>query len=368
VLSSISSSSRSTPSRMVWVGALGIAAMFVAAMEVRLLARGYPTTTVDSELLWLKQRGRASQLGKDTLILVGASRMQCDIDIDALRERTKLEPVQLAIDGNSFVPILEGLAADPDIRGTVIVDFADAPIADPSHIAADSGPRSTAAAYEADFEHRRYSNVLKYETSEALLTDAVRSHLRSYAGGARPISSLTQRILSPAAKPNYAVILPDRSRLADYHLLRMPDAYYARVARTLEQDIDIEGMTYAEAEADLRSRIEALTPRTNDAYRQRISSIVAMPASIEARGGHVFFVVFPTSGFITATYERRFPRQQFWDLFAAATHSPTLHFADVPALQNFTLPDGSHLDYRDRGAFTLALADALGLRTGAPVR
>jgi hypothetical protein len=36
-----------------------------------------------------------------------------------------------------------------------------------------------------------------------------------------------------------------------------------------------------------------------------------------------------------------------------------LHFADEPALAAFHLPDDSHLDFRDKPAYTKALVDAL---------
>jgi hypothetical protein len=156
-------------------------------------------------------------------------------------------------------------------------------------------------------------------------------------------------------------------------MVKMPDFYYARTVRTLGQDVDIQsGMAYAEIDAMIQARIDALTPRANDIYLQRIASIVAMVAAIEARGGRVVFLVFPTSGFITDMHDRRFPRQQFWNNFARAVPAHATHFADVPELQKFPVPDGSHLDYRNRGAFTLALAKVLGLgasanQTGATV-
>ena len=369
MLSSTSSSNRSPPNfpwRPVWAGALAITAIFVGLMELRLLMRGFPTTSVDSELSWLRQRERASKLGERALILIGDSRMQCDIDTDVLRERTALEPVQLAIDGNSFVPVLAGLAADPNVRGTVVVSFLDEALADGAGAAADPARPDVAAAYESDFEHHRHSGALNYEASEAVLTDAIRSHLRSYADGARPITSLMKRILVPSATPHYAVVLPDRSRLIDFRMVKMPDFYYARAVRTLGQDVDIQpGMAYAEVDAMLQARIDALTPRANDAYLQRIASIVAMVAAIEARGGHVVFLVFPTSGFITSMHDKRFPRQQFWNNFASAVPAHATHFADVPHLQKFPIPDGSHVDYRSRGAFTLVLAKVLGLGASA---
>ncbi len=105
--------------------------VFVAAMEVRLAIRGIRPTAVDNDAAWIRERARASSLGDHALILIGASRMQTDIDLDVLRIRTGLEPVQLAIDASSFIPILAGLAKDPAIRGTVIVSFMDSTLTTP---------------------------------------------------------------------------------------------------------------------------------------------------------------------------------------------------------------------------------------------
>ena len=84
----------------------------IAMMEAVLSLRGFRPTAVDDEPTWILQRHRASTLGPRALILVGASRIQIGIDIDALRDVTGLEPVQLAIDGSSFTLVLKELAAD----------------------------------------------------------------------------------------------------------------------------------------------------------------------------------------------------------------------------------------------------------------
>src|SRR5262245_61597495 len=92
-------------------------------MELRLAARGIQPTAADNARLWADQRSRASRLGDRALILVGDSRMHVGIDLDTLRKMTGLEPVQLAIDASSFVPVLGGLADDPRVTGTVVVSF-----------------------------------------------------------------------------------------------------------------------------------------------------------------------------------------------------------------------------------------------------
>ena len=95
--------------------ALLLLVMFIGIVELRLGVRGFRPMRTDSEWSWVAQRARASALGERALVLVGASRMLLDIDLQVLRRETGLEPVQLAIDDSSFVPVLEDLADDPDI-------------------------------------------------------------------------------------------------------------------------------------------------------------------------------------------------------------------------------------------------------------
>ncbi|MBI1731984.1 MAG: hypothetical protein HYR49_04350, partial [Gammaproteobacteria bacterium] len=105
--------------------ALVLFLLFAAFMEARLALRGYAPTLDDTAALWIDQRSRVNRFGPRALVLTGGSRMQLAADLDVLRRETGLEPVQLAIDGSSFVPVLEELASDQSVSGTVIVDVSD---------------------------------------------------------------------------------------------------------------------------------------------------------------------------------------------------------------------------------------------------
>ncbi len=110
-----------------------------------------------------------------------------------------------------------------------------------------------------------------------------------------------------------------------------------------------------------RATIAALPTPSESLYMQRAATIEEDAAAIESRGGHVIFVVLPTSGLITEMEAKQFPRQKFWDRFVVMTHSRALHFEDVPMMKKCPVPDGSHIDYRNRGPLTVALLDALGM-------
>ena len=101
-------------------------------------------------------------------------------------------------------------------------------------------------------------------------------------------------------------------------------------------------------------------------YEASARVLAAQAAALRARGARVYFVMMPESGLVKEMDDRWFPRAQFWDRFVRLVGTPALHFEDVPAMRSLVCPDGSHLDYRERRAFTAALAEALRLAPGRP--
>ena len=79
---------------------------------------------------------------------------------------------------------------------------------------------------------------------------------------------------------------------------------------------------------------------------------------IRARGGRVVFYQSPTSGQVRDVERQMHPPALYWDRFAALAHD-TLDGLSDPALSRFDEPDYSHLDFRDKPAYTKALVGAL---------
>jgi len=336
------------------LSALFLVMLFIGLMELRLAARGFRPTATDSEWSWIVQRERASELGDRALVLIGASRVLLDVDLDVLRRATGLEPVQLAIDGSSFVPVLEDLAGDASITGTVLIGYQD-------NVIASTDGESVAAGFIAAWQrHGRAHRVPTFSSMEATLTEWLHRNVRSYADGARPITSLISRLVAPNPTPQYLLMMPDRSWLADYSKVGMPGFYYGRVERTLGETIPVtHEMTYADLDAEIRRRIDAMPTADASLVDERSRRVAAMARMIEARGGHVEVAAFPTGGLVREIDDKRYPRDKFLDRFAGIVGTKAISPADVPALAAFKCPDGSHIDRRDRAAFTAALADAL---------
>ena len=337
----------------------GVGLLFLAVvaglLEAALAARGFRPSVGDSPAVWGRERTRASEVGPDGLILVGASRSQLDIDLGVLGRVTGKHPVQLAIDGSSFLPVLADLARDDRVTGTVIVEFGGS-IPDPAH--------QDAATHYVDVWRRGRHLGARYDFAwmEGSLVDWRQGILRSYADGSGPLNALSRRVLPRTVTPQYLVTLPSGSREADYLKVDMPAFYFRRVMRNAGIDDLPDLPDYAAVNRYLSDRIQAL-PRASAAHL--VESATAMGQivrKIEARGGEVIFVMYPRSGLVRAADDVRYPRAVFWDHVVPLAGGKGLYSADEPSLRDFICPDGSHLDVRDKRRFTEALAKALESR------
>lgn len=357
------SSSEIQAPRLPWAwifgGALLMLLAYVSVSEIVLSFKGFTATVRDSQARWLTERKRAASLGNNALILIGASRIQLGLDLDVLRRKTGREPVQLAIDGSSYVPVLQGLAQDPAVTGTVVVDLMPGPVA--FGVATAGASSHFQAAYDAQqasrFQWPTYSNA------ENWLTDSVNRHYINYADGARPWDSLLNRIANPEATPQYLLTYPDRSRRADYQRVAMPGFYLARVLRHLGNPTSIDADQPPERlMKSIERHIDEINPATEIPQTQQgLHDLEAAVSVIQARGGQVILLVMPTSGLVRAADSRRFPRSAYLDKVVSNTSAKTIHWQDHPVLSGFTCPDGSHLDKRDVAAFTNAFVTASGL-------
>jgi len=362
VASSISSSERPLP-KLEWKWILGGALLALVAYgaltEVALARRGFGATVHDTQARWLKERERASALGTRALILVGASRIQLDLDLDVLRRSTGLEPVQLAIDGSSYVPVLQGLARDPSIRGTVVLDLMPGPVS----LEAESSGASHHYQTEYEALAARKMQWPTYRVSDAWMADGIRSRLINYADGGRPWDALVNRLTNASATPQYLSTLPDRSRRPDYQRVTMPDFYLSRVLRHLGNPAEIDaGQPNDRLAGQLAAYVGRLGPTPQNAQTDKgMTELERAVSAIQSRGGKVVIVTLPTSGFIQEADARRYPRPLYWDRVVATTSAHAVHWQDHPALSGFACPDGSHLDQRDVAAFTSALVAVAGL-------
>jgi hypothetical protein len=78
----------------------------------------------NSEGLWAIQRRRIDAGEGDATVIVGASRIYLDLQLDVWEKLDGKRPIQLAFEGTSPLRFMEDLAADPKFTGRLLVGIA----------------------------------------------------------------------------------------------------------------------------------------------------------------------------------------------------------------------------------------------------
>lgn len=317
-------------------------------MELALRGNGMKPQVHDTKELWAAHRARASSLGHKALILVGASRIQLGVDLKTMGSTFQLTPVQLAIDGTKPLPVLENLASDPKITGTIIVSLTAEAIKHPNTV--------DKAVEWIDFYIKNYKGLLSPAVEKQLKTK-VKMLSNIYSSGI-PNTILIGNALGLLPVPvNYLSTNTQRERDADYSLVPQPNFLLARAIRHLGRDVDLKGITtLEEATEKIRASIPSIKPEYF--HESDLNFINSLTRRLQGRGAKVVFVRFPTSGLVWEIDEATSPKKYYWDQFAKFSPASTIHFKDYPDL-HYNLTDGSHLDQRQKKQFTEALSKIL---------
>lgn len=309
--------------------ALLLAASTLLVVERHWRSRGYAPIIVDAPDLWSLQRAKAARATRP-IVFLGASRTLYAIDRNTVRARLPAhEPVMLAMDGRYPLATLRDLAADQTFRGIIVCDIDGAGFAQPSL----DMQQPEVAFYHHDFSPSRAAHrmLLNHWQLHAVIGRSdfslLRSAVRWWNGEGEPF------------RPHQWL---DRRRFGSIDYERGdPEGYKAQLTRHVEHH-------------------GGHLPRIPfDEWWPQVVLANDWVRAIQARGGDVIFYASPTSGQRRAVEEDWFPRALYWDKMAAASAARTLFALDVPALRDFPLPDDSHIDYRQKPAYTNALIDAL---------
>lgn len=294
-----------------------------------LKGKGFVTSIENNKDLWSWYR-RNIDNNADALVFVGASRSQLDINIPLVKTvLTNHKVTQLSIDGHYPMATFKALANDINFKGTVIVSL-------------------SAQALESQYLDMQQPYIDYYENNSSLYRsfDAfITAYLASQFRFLHPLLSLEQLI----------------KFYQNNH--RFKDVFYTTA--NLDQSVSAD---YSKTNTkvllkhfvDEKSQQYKTTPQTPpEQWQKNIQLLVSYTQEIEKHGGHVIIIRFPTDKGHWQLDEQYYPRKQYWDLIANNPQLTTVHFNDVSGLNQFDLPDSSHLDKKDSQAFTRILLDYL---------
>ncbi|MCA8944463.1 MAG: hypothetical protein KDB80_18015 [Planctomycetes bacterium] len=315
---------------MIWLAALGLAVAASAGLEVFWRSRGHRPTTngTGTEVEpWVEARARATG---DAFVLVGQSRAQAGFCGETFRQRCPdQEFVNLAVSGLPPLATLRDLAGDDDFHGTILCSVVPH-VFEPSELDAQQ-------EYVDAYHHRdALAGWLELD-----LAPWFRARMASLQPKlALPRVAIDLALRRPLPTPDYVTVNGDRSMVIDFSATDVERLRTWRIERT-------------------RRGLANRTIPSPARWAEDVRDIVPWIRAIEARGGRVIFVRFPTSGEHVAITEHYYPRADYWDRLADLTGVRTFHFADDPRTAHFVCPDTSHLDWSDAPRFTAALLDVL---------
>jgi hypothetical protein len=318
---------------LIWTLAFGVAAAIVGAVEWHWRTLGFYPNVRDSAQLWSLQRDRVYAHDRITLAILGASRIEFALDMKLLKALLpRYRPVMLAQNAHYPLAVLRDLAQDDDFHGVVLCDLET------------SGLFKSAVDMQqplVDYRRQQWSPSWR---AHRLLLNVWQNHAVVANPDLGLVAAIKRALGDPFhPQPDYFTFYADRGGDIDY----------------MRTDVDAARKHFSELAADPKNQRALVEP---EQWFADLADVYQWTRQIQAHGGEVIFYQSPTGKALHAVEIHRYPPELYWGRFAANAPAHVLDAADVPALSAFVEPDESHLDFRDKPAYTRALVDALVAR------
>ena len=314
----------------VWVFVVVFAAVIVGGWEILVRSAGLGPAYTDNQTLWADTRHRLNQYGDEAIILLGASRMQRAVDVETMSRHFGRPVFQLSLEGTSYLPLLENLAADPRISGSVVVSLAPAFTFNRLLSQLDKGVQSIYLKYYSDQSYAR-----RLEQRLSLVLQGVVGFRAPDASLARVIPVLLETGSMPG--PDFKTTYRDRVVHIDYDAMRFD-----------QNDDRIAGLYLGNTK-----------PYTAQEFDAVVNYIATLVRLLRQKGADVYFVRLPSSGAVRSLEGAFFPKEQFWEVLKGRVDATFIHYDDYSELKGYMSVDGSHVESTHMPTFTRLLSDVL---------
>ena len=318
------------PWRKVYGVAGVVLLVLFAALELFWRSQGHTPGVSESIELWAYHRDRATGADRNTVVLLGASRMQIGFAHEAfLAEHPDTELVQLALPGRGPMATLRDLAEDESFRGTVLCAVEEISM-QPNH----NKPQDTYVSYY----HKDWGPGKSVSLLLSTMLQERLAMLQPRLGGEQ-LALFLMRGELPLV--NYTKTLFSRRRIDDYQL------------------VDVQSLIRTRLRYN-RTILAEHPPASPEVWADTCDEFGRLAKVIEDRGGAVVFLKFPLTGRMLALQDEFFPRDRYWEVFVERVGQEVLHYDDMPDVASLRLPDESHLNPRSAARFTRWVAQRVG--------
>jgi len=316
-----------------------IVLVFIGLWEAYWRSEDYGPGFENTKDLWSLQRAKVGTNGSDETVIIGSSRILFDFDLDMWQQLFPgPRPIDLAVVGTCPLPVLHDLAEDPSFTGTLICGVTEAIF----FIPAPAPPAAQTVEWVKYYHHWSPSARASLYFSVPL-----ESGFASLNKEDLSLDKLLRRWIPLNNRPGTRVFPP-----------------YPPYFASIEWDWRNKMWSRMETDPVLQRRVQQIwlplfgvaPPFGGDGLTALIGSIREDVETIRARGGHVVFVRFPSTGELREYERRMWPREAFWERLLDVTGAPGIHFEDHEELMEFNCPEWSHLTRSDAVSFTRRLA------------
>jgi hypothetical protein len=304
------------------VAGIATGLLLLLAVESLWRVHGVTTNYVDNKPRWSNVRAAVDE--QSGVVLLGDSRMQFGFSLDAFRDRYPDTPVhQLAIVGESPFATLRDLAATESFKGVVLVSFTPE-IVMQFH-------RNDQQSHVDHFRKRWTTDVRLNFLAGSLAESVLVSRQYKYGVDSILREIIGKRQLPPANR--HLVTKSDREILVDYSMENQESHQMRRVAA-----------------AD--ALYEEYYPVDPARWQAEFDDFAALAETINARGGCVVAIRFPSQGELYEREQALYPNPDFWARVAASPYIQSLHFDRLRSMDSIVMPDFMHVDNVDKYRFT----------------
>jgi hypothetical protein len=288
----------------------------------------------DGHAQWAEERRKVDSGPRDSVVIIGDSRILLDTDLDTWQRLTGRRPIQLALLGTNAQPILHDIAFDNHFAGLLVIGTSEF-----SYYTGDGNTKPAVL------------NYYKTESPSQRLGQKLYKELSRYFAFLDHHYTLTKLI------ENHH--WPERKGVDGPYLdnWKVSETYEGR-----------QEYLWDRLERDDYLRMQARTiwtyffsgPPVKPDKVERVSvSTKADIDRIRARGGEIVWVRPPSTGPLLEIERTRYPRAKVWDKLVHDTGAFGEYFEDYPEMQHLSMPDWSHLTKPSAIAFTDAYVRVL---------
>lgn len=313
----------------------------VTSWEMYWRSQGIQPNLDDNKDLWANQRARLENDTSDKTVFIGSSRILYDIQLDLWREMTDTEPIMLAVQGASPIPILRDIVENTSFSGTLVVGIT--PPLFFSTVYPRAFPISRAQSKVDYFKNRTYAQRINHRLSVPLQTNFafIRDGDEEWDTDVDLKTLLSHIYIGERNGPppvpfnNFEEISEDRHMKMPAYVTQ--DTAYANTIKAAWKDMVLNG---DRPPPDKEGTIAAFLDLTN---------------KFKDRGGNLILLRCPSSGFFKDIENKGFPRKDFWESLVEKADVKAYHYEDYPQFRNLNLPEWSHLALEDAQFFTREL-------------